>query len=92
MVETGELVGDGMLQFCGRSKESHISHGFFDGGGVGWFRRYGVTRFGVRSWPLGNNVCGWMAEIPWSEIVCDGKCDRVFFSCCLLALDNDVVP
>jgi hypothetical protein len=33
-----------------------------------------------------------MAEIPRSEIVCDGKCDRDFCLVLLiLALDNDVI-
>jgi hypothetical protein len=55
---------------------------------MGWERC--SVGFGVWRWPPGD-VWGWTVEIPWSEIVYDGKCDRDFFLCCLRALDNDVI-
>jgi hypothetical protein len=39
-----KLVGDGKRQFSCHCKDSHH---FFDGSGVGWFPRDGVTSFGA---------------------------------------------
>ena len=46
-----------------------VVDGFIEVPGWLWVRK---------SWPPGDDW-GWMAEIPWSKIVCDDKCDRDFF-------------
>ena len=85
---TGELIGDGMRQFCGHWKESHH---IFDGDGIGWFRRGGVMSFGSWVGP------GKMFEAGWRKshgrwLFGMANVIEIFFLCCLLALDNDVVP
>ena len=85
---TGKLVGNGMRQFCGHWKEYHCT---FDADSVGWFRRDGVTRFGSGVGLRAMFEDGWR-KYHGRRLFVMANVIEIFFFCCLLAIEDDVVP